>query len=114
MLKFINAAWTQFHAVEEAFQAAGSCRISEALRDAAVGAGKGRALLLHAQPSPPLWHLLLGLSTKRETASHMVGAHTDSPCLKLKPVSKGNKPGYPVGECGAIWGEASGNTWFDP
>ena len=42
----------------------------------------------------------------------MVGAHTDSPCLKLKPVSKTSRAGYqllnvePYG--GGLWA-----TWFD-
>lgn len=42
----------------------------------------------------------------------LVGAHTDSPCLKVKPISKKEKYGYlSVGvQCygGAIW-----NTWLD-
>lgn len=25
---------------------------------------------------------------------HVIGAHTDSPCLKLKPISKSTKSGY--------------------
>ena len=42
----------------------------------------------------------------------MIGAHTDSPCLKLKPVTKSTKSGFlmlniePYG--GGLW-----YTWFD-
>lgn len=43
---------------------------------------------------------------------YMLGAHTDSPCLKLKPNSKGTKSGYLTVNCetygGGLW-----STWFD-
>jgi len=54
----------------------------------------------------------VGGAWKEGGGVHLVGAHTDSPCLKLKPVSKGLKSGYamvnvePYG--GGLW-----TTWFD-
>jgi aspartyl aminopeptidase len=43
----------------------------------------------------------------------MVGAHTDSPCLKLKPVSKSTKSGYLMlnAECygGGLWRAPTGS-----
>ncbi|GAA5803977.1 peptidase M18 [Helicostylum pulchrum] len=42
----------------------------------------------------------------------IVGAHTDSPCLKLKPISKKTKSGYL--EVGVqLYGGAIWHTWFD-
>eukprot|EP00955_Chlamydomonas_euryale_P037174 350682-Chlamydomonas_euryale.AAC.1 len=42
----------------------------------------------------------------------MVGAHTDSPCLKLKPVTKSVKAGWHLVNVetygGGLW-----STWFD-
>ena len=43
---------------------------------------------------------------------HVIAAHTDSPCLKLKPVSASSKPGHLMVNVqtygGGLW-----HTWFD-
>lgn len=45
-------------------------------------------------------------------AIYMVGAHTDSPCLKVKPVSKGTKTGFDMVNIETYGGGLFG-TWFD-
>ncbi|XP_057820658.1 probable aspartyl aminopeptidase isoform X1 [Cryptomeria japonica] len=43
---------------------------------------------------------------------HIVGAHTDSPCLKLKPCSKVSKGGF-LGVAVQTYGSGLWHTWFD-
>jgi aspartyl aminopeptidase len=151
MIKFLDASWTQFHAVgefcvcvsggevepsrrtalpltatrahtqpystpsptktEEAaarLTAAGFTRLSE--RDAWALSPGGRYFFTRAAST--LVAFAVGGAWSPGSGVHMVGAHTDSPCLKLKPVSKGHKAGYamvnvePYG--GGLW-----TTWFD-
>jgi aspartyl aminopeptidase len=47
-----------------------------------------------------------------DTGIHLAGAHTDSPCLKIKPVAEIVKHGY--GQLGVeVYGGALLNPWFD-
>ena len=119
MLSFIDASWTQFHAVASAasrLEAAGFVRISEreswedVSKPAAVVEPGGRYYFTRSGST--LVALAVGEQAKPGAPFHMVGAHTDSPCLKVKPVSAGVKSGYamvnvePYG--GGLW-----TTWFD-
>lgn len=48
----------------------------------------------------------------KETGFKIIGAHTDSPCLKLNPVSKTTNKG--IEQCHvSIYGGGLWHTWFD-
>lgn len=111
MLAFINASPTQFHAVANAaarLEAAGFQRIVET--DAWALAPGGRYYFV--RNGSTLVALAVGGAYAAGGGFHMVGAHTDSPCLKVKPVSAGARAGCamvnvePYG--GGLW-----TTWFD-
>uniref|UniRef100_A0A7S1SPJ3 aspartyl aminopeptidase n=1 Tax=Tetraselmis chuii TaxID=63592 RepID=A0A7S1SPJ3_9CHLO len=111
MLQFINKAWTAYHAVDEAAKrltAAGYTRISE--RDEWKLQPGGRYFFTRNQST--IVAFAVGAKYKPGNGFYIVGAHTDSPCLKLKPVSKYHKTKHtmvnvePYG--GGLWA-----TWFD-
>ncbi|CAL8472061.1 g11603 [Coccomyxa elongata] len=112
LLEYINAAWTPYHAVEEAsrrLNAAGFQKLSE--RQSWHGLKKGGRYYFTRNAST-IVAFAVGGKYEAGNGFHMVGAHTDSPCLKLKPHSKGMKAGFltvnvePYG--GGLW-----HTWFD-
>ncbi|CAO1633859.1 unnamed protein product [Parajaminaea phylloscopi] len=113
-LKYVDSATDPFHAVESSrilLEAAGFKKLKESEQwDHHLHRGgryyytrNGSALVAFA------------VGEKYEPGQggvHAVGAHTDSPCFKLKPVSKKEKAGYlQVGVetyGGGLW-----NTWWD-
>ncbi|EIE23587.1 peptidase M18, aminopeptidase I [Coccomyxa subellipsoidea C-169] len=112
LLDYINASWTPYHAVEEAsrrLHAAGFEKLSE--RQPWHGLKKGGRYYFTRNAST-IVAFAVGGKYEAGNGFHMVGAHTDSPCLKLKPHSKGVKAGFltvnvePYG--GGLW-----HTWFD-
>ena len=110
---FLNEAWTPFHAVAVAVRmlsAAGYERLDEmgSWQAALRPGGKyyftrnGSAIVAFA----------VGSSYQPGGGFNIIGAHTDSPCPKIKPLSKASAHGYlqvgvaPYG--GGLW-----HTWFD-
>ncbi|CAL4911053.1 unnamed protein product [Urochloa decumbens] len=112
LVDFLNASPTAFHAVDEAkrrLKAAGFAQLSE--REEWAGLEPGRKYFFTRNHST-IVAFAIGAKYVAGNGFHIIGAHTDSPCLKLKPVSKVTKGGYlEVGVQtygGGLW-----YTWFD-
>ncbi|KAK1318777.1 putative aspartyl aminopeptidase [Acorus calamus] len=118
LIDFLNASPTAFHAVAEAkkrLKEAGFEHLSER-EDWNLETGKKYfftrnhstiiAFAIGKRSPSGLYGYVAG------NGCHVIGAHTDSPCLKLKPISKVVKGGYlEVGVQtygGGLW-----HTWFD-
>ncbi|KAK4512411.1 uncharacterized protein ATC70_003111 [Mucor velutinosus] len=111
-IDFVNASPSPFHVVYEAshrLERAGFERISE--KDEWNLKRKGKYYFTRNGSS--IVAFVIGDSYQHGKGGFsIVGAHTDSPCLKVKPVSKKEQVGYlEVGiqlYGGGIW-----HTWFD-
>lgn len=111
LIDFLNASPTAFHAVEEAkrrLKNAGYEQVSER-QDWKLEAGKR---YFFTRNHSTIVAFAIGKKYVAGNGFYIVGAHTDSPCLKLKPVSKVTKGGFlEVGVQtygGGLW-----HTWFD-
>ncbi|XP_074565764.1 putative aspartyl aminopeptidase isoform X2 [Curcuma longa] len=111
LVDFLNASPTNFHAVDEAkrrLKQAGYVHLSER-EDWVLESGKK---YFFTRNQSTIVAFAIGKKYVAGNGFHIIGAHTDSPCLKLKPVSKVSKGGYlEVGVQtygGGLW-----HTWFD-
>ncbi|PNH02402.1 putative aspartyl aminopeptidase [Tetrabaena socialis] len=111
LLEFINYSWTPFHAVEEASRrlvAAGFTPIAEREQWSVKPGGR----YFFTRNMSTIVAFAVGAKFQPGNGFYMVGAHTDSPCLKLKPVSTSSKSGYNMINIetygGGLW-----YTWFD-
>ena len=110
LLNFLGASPTPFHAVDEGqrrLAAAGFRRLDEADRWDRLPAGayyttsSGTNLIAFALPAP-----------EQRTRFRLVGAHTDSPNLRLKPSPEYTAEGY--AQLGVeVYGGVLLNSWLD-
>lgn len=112
-LDFVNASPTPYHAVASAaslLEKAGFAKIRE--RDDWAGAVKPGGKYYLTRNGSSIVAFAVGQKWRPGGPVGMVGAHTDSPCLRLKPVSKKTAAGFlQVGVetyGGGIW-----HSWFD-
>ncbi|KAI9247475.1 peptidase M18 [Phascolomyces articulosus] len=110
-IQFLNASPSPFHAVHEAsrrLENAGFEKISE--RSAWQLKRKGKYYFTRNGSS--IVAFVVGGKYRPGNGFSIVGAHTDSPCLKVKPISKKDKAGYL--EVGVqLYGGGIWHTWFD-
>ncbi|KAK6127608.1 hypothetical protein DH2020_038646 [Rehmannia glutinosa] len=111
LVEFLNASPTAFHAVDEAkkrLRSVGYEQVSER-DDWKLEAGKK---YFFTRNHSTIVAFAIGKKYIAGNGFYVIGAHTDSPCVKLKPVTKVSKGGYlevgvqPYG--GGLW-----HTWFD-
>ncbi|WP_022960337.1 M18 family aminopeptidase [Spongiibacter tropicus] len=111
LIAFLDASPTPFHAsanMAEALREAGFIELDER-QDWALEAGKGYFCLRNGSS---VVAFRVGKSDVAESGWHMVGAHTDSPCLKVKPNPVLHRKGY--FQLGVeVYGGALLNPWFD-
>jgi aspartyl aminopeptidase len=110
LLKFIQASPTPFHAVaamKQILDSEGFIQLKESEVWATVS--PGRYYVTRNDASIIAFSLANNLA---ENGFHMVGAHTDSPCLKVKPTPEIVNNGY--FQLGVeVYGGALLNPWFD-
>ncbi|KAH9863110.1 hypothetical protein IAQ61_009387 [Plenodomus lingam] len=112
-LSFVNASPTPFHAVKSAkerLEKVGFRPIKERDSWAPTLQPGGKYYLTRNGSS--IVAFAIGKKWKAGNPIGMIGAHTDSPCLRIKPVSKRQNDGFLQVACetygGGLW-----HTWFD-
>lgn len=112
-LDFVNASPTPYHAVQSSIQRlekAGFSSIKERDNWSSILRPGGKYYM--TRNGSTIVAFAIGAKWKPGNPIAMLGAHTDSPCLRIKPVSKKSSAGFlQVGVetyGGGIW-----HSWFD-
>ena len=110
LIDFLNAAPTPFHAVQVMADKLLDAGFKELHEENQWNTEPGKYFVTRNQSSIIAFNL--GSTELRKSGIRIVGAHTDSPCLKAKPRPNRNKLGYhQIGV--EVYGGVLLNPWFD-
>ena len=112
-VQFLRRTPTQFHVVNECIKqltAAGFTRLSEKENWEGLVHPKGRYFYTRNETS--LFAFSVGEAFKKGDGFSIVAAHTDSPSLKLKPISKQENEGHLMMGV-EVYGGGKFYTWAD-
>ncbi|KAG0224455.1 hypothetical protein BGW42_005085 [Actinomortierella wolfii] len=111
-LTFVNQAQSPFHATEQAALRLRKAGFEEIKEKDSWDNLKRNGKYYFTRNKSSIVAFAVGGKYKPGNGFAAVGAHTDSPCLKVKPVSKKEKTGYlQVGV--QLYGGGLWHTWFD-
>ena len=109
LLAFIDAATSPFHACAEMASRLEAAKFTRVREDAEWSANPGRFYVLRSG-SLAAW--VVGADTAPEAGFRIIGAHTDSPNLRIKPRPDTGSAGYR--QLGVeIYGGVLLNSWLD-
>ncbi|MEY4588678.1 MAG: hypothetical protein RL497_754 [Pseudomonadota bacterium] len=111
LLSFLHASPTPYHAVEQIKAALMAAHFTELDEKCAWDLKPGgRYFIVRREAS--LLAFVYGSASLTEAGIRILGAHTDSPCLKIKPRPEKSSQGYQ--QLGVeVYGGALLNPWFD-
>ena len=110
LIEFLNGAPTPFHAVATMAQALNEAGFKQLHEKDRWNTSPGKYFVTRNQSS--IIAFVIGSTSMAESGIRMVGAHTDSPCLKVKPRPDRKKQGYH--QLGVeVYGGVLLNPWFD-
>ncbi|GLJ23635.1 hypothetical protein SUGI_0447640 [Cryptomeria japonica] len=110
-IDFLNASPTAFHAVDEAKRRLKHAGYEQLFEREDWNLKEGGKYFFTRNYSTII-AFAIGQKYTAGNGFHIVGAHTDSPCLKLKPYSKVSKGGF-LEVAVQTYGGGLWHTWFD-
>lgn len=111
-ISFINSAVTPFHVVDYSRKKLQSKGFLELQENTNWELSSGGKYFLTRNNSSLIAFTIGSKFDSKNTGFKIIGTHTDSPCLRLAPISKASNQGFQQ-VCVTTYGGGLWHTWFD-